>query len=396
VVTKILQAALFPCPHPLDGLSGTFATLPFLDGDLGHAQRYAFEKNGITLKGIHELDPKQPALLLREDVVVSPQTVSAALQAPGNSNVQFALTGLSGRFHEELRFGESTPLFIRKPSGPWQIDPDLETCTLDPKEREIKFPLPPGQFHRSTLEIPWSDLILVPCHHWVPLMWANLLALGPTLFHRLSSKNPFILGFRLAGAIWRSASVQPLRIATGFRRMGKNCRIHPSAVVEASWLGDNVEIGAQAVVRGCILGDGAGVEDQGLAEGVILQRGARVQRKAMVKFCVLGERSMAGGYLQLGLMEQESACKLTSALMDQAFGQAVEVRVGGQPYPAPLGLAGVGVGKGTIIGANVFVAPGRFVPPGLQIMPPPEVVLRRVPVGLKGRVIVRNGTLEQV
>ena len=396
MVNMIQQAALFPCSRPLEGLSGTFATLPFLDGDLGSAQRSAFQVNGITLMGIHELDPKLPALLLREDVAVSAQTIAAAARAPGNSHVQYELSGLSGRFNEELRFGDSGPLLVRAPAGLWQTEDSFEKYTLDPKEREIKFPLPPGQFHRSTLEIPWSDLLLVPCHHWLPLMWANLLALGPTLFHRLGSKNPFVLGYRLFGAIWRSGSLKPAQLATGFRRIGKNCRIHPSAVVEASWLGDNVEIGAQAVVRGCILGDGAAVEDQGLAEGVVLQRGARVQRKAMVKFCVLGERAMAGGYLQLGLMEQDSACKLTSALMDQAFGQDVEVRVGGKTFSAPLGLAGVGVGKGTIVGANVYVAPGRFVPPGLQIMPAPEVVLRRVPAGLQGRVIVRNGTLEQV
>jgi hypothetical protein len=156
----------------------------------------------------------------------------------------------------------------------------------------------------------------------------NLLRLAPTLLRGLSSLNP--LGRRpppLRRRVARGQACARWRSPPKARRLDAGAEVHPSAVVEASWLGPGAKVGAGAIVRGCVLGAGAQVEEQGLVEGTVLAPGARVQRKAMVKFSLLREGAMAGGYMQLGVLDQNSAFKLTSALLDQSFGAPVEVRV---------------------------------------------------------------------
>jgi len=64
---------------------------------------------------------------------------------------------------------------------------------------------------------------------------------------------------------------------------------------------------------------------------------------------------------------------------------------------APLGLAGVGVGARSVIGANAFVAAGRTIPPGLVVVPSPDTVLRTVPTSLaEGAYAIQDGTLVPV
>lgn len=130
-----------------------------------------------------------------------------------------------------------------------------------------------------------------------------------------------------------------------------------------------------------------------MVEGSVLAPGARVQRQGMVKYSVLGPRSAAAGDMQLGMLDREAAAKKTSVLMDMSLGQGVRVMADGEAHPAPLGIAGVCVGAGSVVGAGVRIAPGRVIPPGVTIAPPPAHVVRRIPEGLAGVVHVHDGTL---
>jgi hypothetical protein len=47
-----------------------------------------------------------------------------------------------------------------------------------------------------------------------------------------------------------------------------------------------------------------------------------------------------------------------------------------------------------VVAANVAVAPGRCIPPGVSVFPPPGDIVRRIPDGLSGAVTVRDGRLE--
>ena len=69
-------------------------------------------------------------------------------------------------------------------------------------------------------------------------------------------KIGLILGF-----FWKVRSFSRTTILRRIGSIGKNCMIHPTAVVEACTIGDNVEIGPHAVVRACVIGDGAKIDE---------------------------------------------------------------------------------------------------------------------------------------
>jgi hypothetical protein len=82
--------------------------------------------------------------------------------------------------------------------------------------------------------------------------------------------------------------------------------------------------------------------------------------------------------------------------MDMALSQGVQVRMGGALVPAPLGLAGVCLGEGSVVGAGVQIAPGRAIPADLKIIPGPHSTLSRIPEEATGVMVVKDGSLEPV
>lgn len=256
----------------------------------------------------------------------------------------------------------------------------------------MEVPVPRAQFGADLIELPLTERIVLPCGHWLQLLWANLLGLAPFLWRELAGRNIIEVIWRLSGAVLRTGSIQPLTVGARLGRRGRGCRVHPSAVVEGCWLGDDVQIGANAVVRGCVLGDGAAIEDLALAEFSVLGPGARVQRQGMMKFSLAREAAAVAGTMQLGVLDRGAALKAGAFLMDMALNQDIQVNHRGSRCPVPLGIAGVGVGARTVVGAGVKVAGGRALPPDLQISASSDVVVR-IPEDLTGAVTVRDGTL---
>ena len=164
--------------------------------------------------------------------------------------------------------------------------------------------------------------------------------------------------------------------------MGK-CRIHPTAVVEASWIGDNVIIGANAVVRGSVLADNVRIEDLALVECSILDAGAVVQRQAMVKFSILRMKSSVAGVMQLGVMDTSSSLKRGGCSWICILEKKTQVIVDGELQDAPIGLAGCFVGKNTQVGLGVRVAPGRMLPADLIVTADVSGVLQKIPADLE-------------
>jgi carbonic anhydrase/acetyltransferase-like protein (isoleucine patch superfamily) len=391
-----LPAVLLPARGPVEGLSGPIDALPLAEGTVGAHRAAALRAIGAVVVDPAQLDPGQRRLVLREDAVVTAAALQAllAIGAPGDHSLRVG--GAVERLCARVRFGDDSPVVGILSDGAGEASARLAAAPaheVPPGGRVVPFPLAPGQFADAEIELPVSDLLAAPLTHWLQLLWWNLLRLTPTLLRGLSSLNPWIALPRVCGAAWRAGSLRPMAVAAQVRRLDRGAEVHPSAVVEASWLGPGAKVGAGAIVRGCVLGAGAQVEEHGLVEGSVLAPGARVQRKAMVKFSLLRAGAMAGGYMQLGVLDENAAFKLTSALLDQSFGAPVEVRVDGRRCAAPYGLAGVCLGAGSVVGAGVMVAPGRIVPPGLQIMPSPNSVLRRIPSALRGRVVIMDGGL---
>lgn len=350
---------------PCEGLLGDAGDRTFLDGTVREARARAL----------------LPGVDAPEDAVFSSLAVRDALALAKGRGPILAVP--------KLTTGASIAGFAGPAPGLGVGDGERVPVDLDPKEHELTgVPLPGGAVIRV------ADAYVFPVRHWVELLWANLLALGPFLWSRLVGNGPVAVG-RLAWAAVRAGSTQPEDLAAKLNVLGHNARVHRNATVEGCVLGAGARVGAGAVVRGCVLGEGAVVEELALVEGAVIGRGARVQRLAIVKFSVIEEEAAFAGGVQLGVVGRRASVKHGAVLLDMAFGQAVRVRVGDRLVDAPHGLLGSCVGDGAQIGAGVRVAPGRVVPPGVDILPDPSGVLRvlDVPEGCT-RARVRDGRLE--
>jgi len=85
--------------------------------------------------------------------------------------------------------------------------------------------------------------------------------------------------------------------------------------------------------------------------------------------------------MQLGVLGPRVSFKHGSYLMDQSLNGAVRASVGGELYPAPLGILGVGVGADSVVASGVWVAPGRNLSPNTSVMPSASVLSTPPPLG---------------
>lgn len=383
VVGRTLEA-----PQGCEGLGGEADAQPLLGVPLREWRAGQFRRAGLVAEGPDGAE----AVLAEPGVAFSAAAVRAVLtlgRARGGD-----VRAVPAAVGAEPMIGVLPPgpglVYLAPGGGADLVQRALAApiAPFDAQERAFEgVPLPGGALRVA-------DAWVLPVRHWLQLLWANLLALGPHLWSELVGHGPAAVA-RLGWAALRAGSTRPEAMGAVLTRRGQGARIHRAATVEGAWLGDGVVIGAGAVVRGAVLGDGAAVEEQAVVEGAVLGRGARVQRLAMAKYSVLGEGAALGGIMQLGVLGAGAVVKHGATLMDMAFGQGVRVRAGGALVDAPHGLAGVCVGEGAVLASGVRVAPGRVIPPGLLVLPDPADVLRvvDVPAGCT-RAVVRDGALE--
>ena len=330
---------LLPAVSPVEGLGVPPGEVPWLGRPLGLRQERAFRLAGVE-PGPD--DPSRERVVLAADAAATPPAVLGLLRhgrAQGEPTA-FVPGGELGVLARSLRLGRDGVLAAWLPPGA-PLDAAalaaLVPLPLDPAEQAVDVPVPAAAFGAATLRVPLADRLILPAGHWVQVLWANLLGLGPFLWKEFLGANAVAMAFRLASAAVRARSLRPARLATVMGRRARGVRVHPSAVVEGSWLGDGVEVGAQAVVRGALLAEGARVGDQALVEYAVLGRGAVVERQAAASFSVLDAGSACAGSILLGLVGS-GAVVGRGAVLPRAGGET-RVLAGGARVPAPLGLA---------------------------------------------------------
>ena len=367
----------FPHSLPEESIVKNVSEIPILGKTLGELQDRAVKQSGgkWSTDGVAQL-------WIREDVHVSHQAITLFLEKCRDSekDVQWRAEGAVGGFVQEIGFDDDTPMMV------WLVEPDeldlerlnqSETLLIDVKPFFLPIPAPQG-VEKDLVSLPLALEIVIPVGHWSQTLWGNLLSLGPYLLRELVMDNSVKTIFKLAIGMVLTLSIDPKKLLIRFVQKGKDCKIHPSAVVEASWLGDSVTIGANAVVRGCILKDGSTVEELAVVEVAVLSEDTVVQRQAMVKYSVLSKGATVAGVVQLGLLGEKSSVKRGGYLMDMNFGGLVQVRYNGVAKTAPLGVIGCSVGAETTIGLGVAVAAGRAVPANLRIVMHPDHMLRSI------------------
>jgi hypothetical protein len=168
-----------------------------------------------------------------------------------------------------------------------------------------------------------------------------------------------------------------LRGLRRLNRVGRGCRIHPTAVLENAVLGRDVVVGANSIVRHSFIGAGTTIGD-----------GASVNNS------VLGERNVIASGNQLNLcMTYDDVFLIHGPYQFSIFGRSAavfavincDIRLDRRTITIPTDaglldsrqpLLGIAYGHHSKVGGGNIIAAGRIVPNHRRIDPPPTIILK--------------------
>lgn len=167
-------------------------------------------------------------------------------------------------------------------------------------------------------------------------------------------------------------------------KIGKNCDIHPTAVIEASVIGDNVRIGAFALIQFSHIGDNVDISEFANVRFSCVGHDTQIISRARISFCLVYPRVffVAQG-LQFAVVGRES--QLYSSIYSdfRLDKKPLKTLFRGKLVDSHMPFMGPTIGHRAKIAAGFVLAPGRFVPNGITVYPNKISVLNKIPADLK-------------
>ena len=274
--------------------------------------------------------------------------------------------------------------------------------TIPYRELLISLPVPRTLLGSETGTTSWplTSSIVLRVRHWLHVLRASHLAPQVYLLERglqdpLRSAWRGLLGLRptkfAREAAWKRQFV--------FR--GKNCSIHPTAIVEGSVIGDDVTIGPGAIILQSIIGNGTRIEQRTHISQSTIGRRNFVSLNTSMQACVtFDDADPCANNLQ--------ACVVGARAGLTSFVRALDTVLHDDGRPAgPLFVldgtekrsvgelpCGACFGADTYVGANVTIAAGRVIPAGVRLVTAPSELLRRIPTDTApGTWLVHDGAV---
>jgi hypothetical protein len=240
--------------------------------------------------------------------------------------------------------------------------------------------------------------IVTPLH----LHLANMAA----ILNRVAgwSKNKGILGHalgvaqwigsRLPGAASGPAAAPPIfyRYLQSQNVIGRNCDIHPDAVLEGCVLGDNVRVGAGSYLQFCHLGDGVDVSPSAVVLSSILGAGTQLVTREWLSLCVIYPGVFcAPRHLQFGLVGRDAQVFPSMYYDYRLDGRPLKTWFRGEIVDSGFPFMGPVVGHRAKVAGGLSLAAGRMVPNDVVVLPNPDTVVDRIPLDLAPGSIIHAG-----
>jgi hypothetical protein len=215
----------------------------------------------------------------------------------------------------------------------------LAIAHAGPTRRRELARLGPPPYH---LDLPADGAIALAVEHWVHALWAAPLLVP----RRLSEPDA-----RARRRRWPGAFVDP------------TARVHPTADVEASYVGPRATIGAHGVVRDAYVGADARLSDFTKLTRTALGAGVHTLADATFSDVVsLGEGTLTNLLLRDVIVGRRAF--LTSGVIFWAdtLGEEIVVEHEGRARGTGRRTLGGAIGHGAVLGARTIVGPGLAIP----------------------------------
>jgi UDP-3-O-[3-hydroxymyristoyl] glucosamine N-acyltransferase len=144
---------------------------------------------------------------------------------------------------------------------------------------------------------------------------------------------------------------------------GKGCEIHPTAYVEASFLGDGVKVGAGATLRNSFVGDGAVIGDNAYAMNCVIGADCYItENTALIWVVCYPGSSVSNIKIQMCMIGRDVYMNMWCSFLDAKFVGDVMVDHRGRLVSSGTSFLGSCVGHRCVLGGK---APIPFKPDSL-------------------------------
>jgi carbonic anhydrase/acetyltransferase-like protein (isoleucine patch superfamily) len=365
--------------YPFDDLPSEWRVL---DRPLPELQKVALAACGCELQlfeNARDLPAQGQYLALSDALYASEEALTAFLKAAKRGGRTVQAVAAPGPFVDTVLWhlpkdeqgGVPLPLWYHAGDGR-PAEPLL--ISLDEEILDLPMPAHMGTTPTSGLQTLLTRYVLVEIESWVNLYQANVQAL---LARTKRAKHERTL--RTAWAWLRGGGT--LYGAMGrLNTIGKNCDIHPTAVIELSVIGDGARIGAHAVVRSSVVGKNAVIDDHASVRACVVGEGASIANNNNVIFCVVYPRAfLISGPYQFSMFGYETAIMHCICCDTRLDGRTIRAEVGpGKSVDSRQRYLGTCYGHGVRAGAGTITAPGRAIPNHIHFLPHPMLVVNQV------------------
>lgn len=350
---------------------------PILEKKLSqHQEEYVHPHGGtITdISNIADIHEKDSYFLFHEDLFFSELFLSSAIKTAQEKkrNIQFCLA--NNTFNERWSLPCSADQKTLHEYGFYyhhKNGEEYEKVILPQKIYEHIQYMPEqiiqgGAYHADQCET-YATHLISPFH----LMMANL-AMNLARTVKFQEKIPAFIRnkFGKAKGKWFYRGLKRMN------RIGKNCLIHPTAIIEGSIIGDNTIIGANSIVRLSHLEANCYVSDNVSVINSVLGQKTFIANSNYINSCLTyPEAFMIHGPYQISVMGKNAACFAVincDIRLDQKnikISTSNGILDSGQPF------LGVAYGHRSKTGGGNIIAAGRIVPNDLHINPPDNIIL---------------------
>jgi hypothetical protein len=350
--------------------------VPLLGRPLGEHHRHAVEANRCELRDVTDSSEIRDSryFVFDEDLFFTPEFVAAALklarQSTGSLRFGVATNSFNERYvlpHEQdssaaLRFNF---LYMEGGDAPSDVSVPQE---IFPSRIRVPDQIVRGGTYPCDQCLVFISRIASPFH----LLQANLAANFKRLVKLRSGLPPWLV--ERVAPVHSRLYVRSLR---RLNRFGRNCRVHPSAVLENAVLGDDVEVGANSIVRHSMVGAGTTINENASVVNSVLGRANVVASGNHINLCMtFDEVFLIHGPYQFSIFGRSSAvfavinCDIR---LDQKT-ISIPTDVGLVDSRQP--LLGIAYGHHCKVGGGNIIAAGRIVPNHKRIDPPSNILLK--------------------
>ena len=350
--------------------------VPILDHRLIDLQNDFINSIGGTVYEIEnesQIADEAQYFLFEEDLFFTANFIKACLLASKQEKKSFQFCLKSNTFNERFCLpttddrNEIFRIGLYYKNGKHEFEDYIIDQKIYEHIVEVPDQIVSGGIYHMDLCDTFATHLISPFH----LLFANLaMNLQRTIGVR-SKFNPQklqLLGLNLSKWTYR-----------GLKRMnkiGKNCNIHPSAIIEGSVIGNNVKIGANAVVRLSTVYDDSYISDGVSVVNSVLGSKTYIANSNYINSCLTyDEVFLIHGPYQLSVFGSLSACFAVINCDIRLDQKTIKIPTTKGVIDSNQPLLGIAYGHRSKTGGGNIIAAGRIVPNDLHIAPPDNIIL---------------------